>query len=396
MAHEETHPGLLPGPHLIKTMNARTLLNEIRKAGHTSRADLSRVSGLSKPTVSTILSDLEEAELVRQTGRRTGVPGPAAVLFEIRAEARHVLGIDVGREYLRAGIVNLQGKDVARSSVRSHARDGLGRVDETLELVDSLLASSGLRRSQLSQAVIGGPGIYDPERGEATLTGDLADWANTQTVDRLRSGLGANLIIENDVNAATYAEQTRGQGRGLDTFVFVSIGTGVGMGLVIDGVLHRGAHRIAGEIGYLPFSGGHGGRAADARRRGGFEAAASAAAIVRAARRAGVTGVRAARDVFDAASSGDERARHVVAEEASLIARAICSIVVIADPQAVILGGGIGQADGFVDAVQRELDLLSPVRTPVIASALGSQSVLEGCLAQGIEVCWDGLLPQAA
>src|SRR5262249_29647887 len=154
----------------------------------------------------------------------------------------------------------------------------------------------------------------------------------------------------NDVDAAALAERAHGHGRDVDSFAFVWVGTGIGMGLVLGGRLHRGAHGAAGEIGFLPFDdvdGRHAGTARDARRCGSFEAAASATGIVQAARSAGMPGPVTARDVFLAAEKGDGRAERVVADEAVLVAKAVCAIVTVIDPELIVLGGGVSQAGGF-------------------------------------------------
>jgi predicted NBD/HSP70 family sugar kinase len=190
------------------------------------------------------------------------------------------------------------------------------------------------------------------------------------------------------VDAAALAEHAQGHGREVDSFAFVSVGTGIGMGLVIGGRLFRGAHGVAGEIAYMPMSGGHGTDPADARRRGALEAAASAPAVVRAARRAGMRGQVSARRVFAAAARGDERAAAVVAEEARLVAQVLSTIVTIVDPALIVLGGGIGQAPGFADAVTGELRRIAPVMPQVRVSALGTEAVVDGCLAAGLELAW--------
>ncbi len=177
------------------------------------------------------------------------------------------------------------------------------------------------------------------------------------------------------------------------------IGTGIGMGLVIDGKLHRGVHGAAGEIAYLPISGGEGTDEQDARRRGDLEAAGSASAIVRAARRTGMRGPVSARLVFTAAAAGNAQAAAVVADEARLVARAMCAIIAVVDPELVVLGGGIGQAPGFAAAVTAQLRQLAPVMPEVRVSALGSDAVVDGCLASGADLAWTqltALLPSAA
>jgi predicted NBD/HSP70 family sugar kinase len=197
--------------------------------------------------------------------------------------------------------------------------------------------------------------------------------------------------VENDVDAATLAEREHGHGREAGTFAFVHVGTGIGMGLVIGGNLHRGVLGVAGEIAFMPISAGRGSDPQDARRRGALEASGSAAAVVRAARRAGMRGSVSARRVFAAAAAGDERAAAVVADEAELVARAICAVVTVVDPELVVLGGGIGQAPGFAAAVAAHLRSLSPVMPDVRVSALGTEAVVDGCLAAGAALAWQRL-----
>jgi predicted NBD/HSP70 family sugar kinase len=92
--------------------------------------------------------------------------------------------------------------------------------------------------------------------------------------------------------------------------------------------------------------------------------------------------------VFTAAARGDESAAAVVAEEAVLVARALCAVVTIVDPELIVLGGGVGQAPGFATAVTAELRHISPVLPDVRVSALGTDAVVDGCLASGAELAW--------
>ena len=141
----------------------------------------------------------------------------------------------------------------------------------------------------------------------------------------------------------------------------------------------------------MPISAGQGSDPDDARRRGTLEAAGSAAGVVRAARRAGMRGSVSARRVFAAAEAGDERAAAVVAGEAELVARAVCAIITVIDPELVVLGGGIGQAPGFAAAVAAQLRTLAPVLPEVRVSALGTEAVVDGCLASGADLAWQRL-----
>ena len=406
-------------PALIRALNEQLLLDHIRTSGPYSRADLARVSGLSKPTVSLALANLERAGLVRLAGQRTGLPGRTALLYEVRPEAGFVLGLDIGLRYLRGAVADLAGEVRVRLSVPVHAVTLADRVAELVALADELCARVGITRAEVTQTVVGSPGVYDPQRDLMALTGCLPGWDQPEAVIRLRAAFGPALAIENDADAAALAERALRVGQEADDFAFVHVGTGIGMGLVLGGRLHRGVHGVAGEIAFMPLGGDPQAWAdppgadaassapdervtagpegviidpAEARRRGTMEAAGGADGIVRAARRAGLTGLVTAQGVFEAAAAGDKRAAAVVAGEARLVAAAICCVISVVDPSLIILGGGIGQAPGFAEAVTAALAEIAPVLPEVKVSAHGTDVVVDGCLAEATAMAWTQLI----
>jgi predicted NBD/HSP70 family sugar kinase len=384
-------------PQLIRTMNEQLLLSQIRQLGLCSRADLARLSGLSKPTVSLALANVQRSGLVRTAGQRTGVPGRSAVLYEIRPEAGYVLGLDIGHEYLRGAVTDLTGEIRAKAESRCTAASVRKRVSELMRLADGICSAAGITRDEVTQTVLGTPGVYDPRLDAITLTGGMAGWDRPAVLADLRRAFGVNVAVENDTDAAALAEREHGHGREFASFVFVSIGTGIGMGLVLGGQLHRGAHGVAGEIAFLPIAEGPSRDVADdeVRKRGTLEAVGSAAAIVRAGRKAGLP-AQSARQVFAAAAAGEKRAATIVAAEARLVAKAICAIIAVVDPGLVVLGGGIGQAPGFAAAVSTELAQIAPVLPELRVSALGTSAVVDGCLASGADLAWRRLTAQLA
>jgi predicted NBD/HSP70 family sugar kinase len=384
-------------PQLIRALNEQLLLQHVRRAAPLSRPDLARLSGLSKPTVTLALAGLERDGLVQAAGHRTGVRGPAAVLYELRPEAAFVLALDVGREYIRGAVADLGGGVRAKLSRRASTASARARVGELAALAEELKRAAGLRRSRaVLQTVVGSPGVVDPSRGALRMASNLPGWERPLVVTELRRLLGPATVIENDVDLAALAERDHGHGRGAATFAFVSVGTGIGMGLVIDGKLHRGAHGAAGEIAYLPLSSGRGVDAGEARHRGALEAAAASSAVVRAARAQGLDGHLSARRVFAAATAGDARARAVVANEAVLVAKALATIVAVVDPELIVLGGGIGGAPGFAADVATRLERLSPLVPEIRVTALGEDAVVQGCLAAGAELAWVRILRSRA
>jgi predicted NBD/HSP70 family sugar kinase len=378
-------------PGLIRTLNEQLLLERLRGNGPVSRSELAAASGLSKPTVGLALGSLVRDELVEQAGRRAGGRGRSALLYEIRSDAGFVLGLDVGREFVRGAVADLAGTVRARESRPARSSSGVGRVRELAALADELLRDVGVRRGgALLQTVVGSPGVVEPDGRALRMAPNLPGWERPAVLRDLRRLLGAETAIENDVDAAAVAERDHGHGRDVSTFAFVSVGTGIGMGLVLEGKLHRGAHGAAGEIAFMPLADGSL-DPRDARRRGPLESAVSSAAVVKAARQAGAR-LRSARSVFAAAAAGDGPAREVVTREAVIVARALAAIVTVVDPELIVLGGGIGRAPGFAEEVAAHLTRLSPVVPEVRPSALGDDAVVDGCLAVGGEQLWERVL----
>jgi predicted NBD/HSP70 family sugar kinase len=365
-------------------MNERSVLELIRRRGPLSRAQVARESGLSKPTVSLALSGLLESALVREVGRSTGGKGPSAALYELNPGAGWVVGIDVGRHWVRAAIADISGTIVARRDERARVRSGSTLIGQIGAVAHQLAGEAGLRWSQVTQATLGTPGVFDEVRDMVAMAPNLPGWGRHGLVEAVREELGTSVAFENDVNLAALGERSRGHGRDVANFVYLWVGTGVGMGLVLEGELYRGARGAAGEIAYLPIGTGDPHDPAN-RRRGTFEEAAAAGAVVRTALDLGMAPPLTAKKVFSAARKGDPVAARVVEIEGRRLALGIAAIAPIVDPELVILGGGIGRnGDLLLEPIERELRSLSPFRPAVMVSALGDDAVLHGAVATAL------------
>lgn len=377
-------------PSLLRAINERTVLELILDIGPVSRAQIARESGLSKPTVSQALMALERAQLVREAGRSSGGKGPTALLYELNPRAGWVVGIDVGRDFVRAAIADLTGEIVARRDERARSRSANSLIAQIGDIAHGLATEAGIRWRQVTFAMVASPGVVGPTGGLA-LAYNLPGWGRQGLIEAVQRELGTNVAFENDVNLATVGEQWHGLGKNVPNFVYLHVGTGVGMGLVLNGELYRGATGAAGEIGYLPLA------AADPhdlvnRKRGALERALGASGIVGAARHLGMKPPLTPKTVFAAARKGDERALGVVGFVTERIALAIAAVVPVVDPELVILGGGIGRnGDMLLEPVERELRALSPFRPRIEISALGKDAELHGAVASALRAAQEQL-----
>jgi predicted NBD/HSP70 family sugar kinase len=398
-------PGSTPGtPRLLRAINERALLEHLRRQGPTSRAQLARDTGLSKPTVSQALANLERAGLVRVVPVEDTPPGRGrpAVLYEPDPTAGYVVGLDVGRSWLRCAVADLTGGIVARRDVPNRARSAASLVRSLTDLARQVVAGARLEWEQVVHTLIGSPGVFDPQRRRLLFAPNLPGWGQTGLVEAMRGALGPLVTVENDANLAALGESAFGQGRDVRTFAFLTVGTGVGMGVVVDGRLYRGAHGVAGEIGFLPLGadgtpGAPSAEHPDAIRRGLLEQAAAADGVVRTAQALGMAQASSAQRIFTEARAGDPVARSVVELEGQRIALVVAAITAVLDPELVVLGGGIGHnLDLLREPLTQRLHALTPLRPRIVASELGADAVLLGAVATALDLAREQVFQQRA
>jgi len=385
-------------PRLLRAHNERAVLEHLRAAGPSSRPDLARIAGLSKPTVSQALANLQSAGLVRPVGPATPSLGRTAMLYEADPTAGYVVGVDIGRDWIRIAAADLSGEIVARRDERNRARSATALVRSVGEVAHDVVAAAGLTWKRVAHTVVGGPGVFDPDSDRLSLAPNVPGWSRPGVMSTLREALPPTVTLDNDANLAAVGERTYGSGRDARTFVYVSVGTGIGMGVIIDGELYRGAHGAAGEVGYLPLGAEADVPAGpDVRRRGILEEAASADAVVRTATRLGMAGATSAKRVFAAARAGDELALAAVGAEADRLALVVGTVAAIIDPEFVLLGGGIGSnIDLLRPPLERRLAELTPLAPPVAEGELGPDATVLGAVASALDTARDLVFEQRA
>jgi predicted NBD/HSP70 family sugar kinase/ribosomal protein S25 len=343
-------------PALLRTINERAVLDEIRESAPISRAELARRTGISKPTVSLALRALLEDGLVRETTQEPDRPHFGAVYYEAEPEAAAVLGVDLGARVIRAAVCDLSGETRALRELPSRGSVDK-RIEALAELKDALLAEAGIPGGLVDRAVVGVPAVVDPHDGRVS-DADIPGLESGDLRTRLAERLGVTVTLENDVNLAALGSARRGVAQGVDDFAFVLVGEGLGAAVVLGGTLHRGVNGAAGEL--------------DAVRRGQAEDADPCAGAI-ASYAEGLTG------------SGEEIARAVVAETARRIALHVVALAATLDLPLVVLGGSVGGNPELLEPVRRRLEEWLAFPPRVEGAALGDGAVLTGALAAGVD-----------
>ncbi|WP_345412232.1 ROK family protein [Pseudonocardia xishanensis] len=278
-----------------------------------------------------------------------------------------VLGIDVGGTKIASGLVDPAGRTEQLHRVRVE-----GRGEQALAQVVAV-ARGYLERHPVAAVGVAVPGGVDPVSRTVVAAPNLG-WTGLDLAGLLRAELGCAVTVENDGNAAAWAEHRFGAGAGSATTVLVTVGTGLGCGLVLGGRLHTGDRGLGGELGHLLLV--PDGRACVCGSRGCWEQYASGSALAAEARDRGWSAAPfTAEDVLDAAAA-DPVAAEVVDRVASRLAHGLTVLGACFDAGRILLGGGLGTDPRFLGRVRAGLERIAPpsaVRTPVVveAAALG-------------------------
>ena len=193
---------------------------------------------------------LVDLGLLRRVGRTSGLPGPSAQLYDVNPRAGWVLSLDVGREWVRAALVDLTGAVVGRCATRTPRTTAKAVISQLRQAAETLTAEAGISLEDINQVVVGTPGVLRPGADHLSLAPQLAGWESPKVIPAIRDALVAPVVFENDVNMAAVGEHVHGVAQDSEDFVLLSVGTGVATGVFVDGALRRGAAGLAGEIAF--------------------------------------------------------------------------------------------------------------------------------------------------
>lgn len=233
-------------PEDTRRANRSLLLRALHHGGPASRAELSKLMGVTPPTVSSLVKDLLNEGVLDELGRTSGSIGKPATMVGIEPDSRHVIAVSLSEPNQFVGaVVNLAGKVVARRTYEREDRTGDDAIALVAKICDDLTAIAD--RPSLGIG-IASPGIVEPSG--TVLRAARLGWQNVALARELGAHTRQPVHVINDANAAAMAELTFGQPTSTN-LVLVRIDQGVGAGLVLDGALFRGARSASGEIGHV-------------------------------------------------------------------------------------------------------------------------------------------------
>ena len=370
----------------VRRHNLGVVLRHIAERGPRSRAAIAQETGLNKTTVSSLVGELIEFGLVRETEfELRGTVGRPALPVELSGHRVVGLGLEVGIDFLAVRADDLGGAERHRALVAGDNRDR--PMDEVLDDLAGMTADAlaVLADADLSiaGAVIALPGLVDSS-GSLLVAPNLG-WTDVSVPELLGARLGPRVLplrADNEANLGALAELWQGAGRQLRDFIYVSAElAGIGAGIVVDGELFRGARGFGGELGHMtvdPL-----GPLCACGSRGCVETHVALGPLLAAAGLEPGAGVQ---ELAECAESGDERTLEALAAAGHWLGVGIASAANLVNPRGIVVGRYLATlAPWITPGIEEELDarvLSSKWDGPaVLTSALGAEVAVRGASA---------------
>ena len=274
-------------------------------------------------------------------------------------ETPYVVGIDIGGQTTKMGIVDMRGQVLSQTVIRTDTHTEVENyVDDVADALDKIIKESG------SEGKIRGIGIGAPNANYYTGTIENAvnlSWGGTKSIPfaellSARTG-GMKVALTNDANAAAVGEMTYGAARGMKNFIMITLGTGVGSGIVINGEVVYGHDGFAGELGHTCAVRDNG-RLCNCGKTGCLETYCSATGVARTAREwltlsdepsvlRSLDNI-SSKDVYEAAKEGDKIALKIFEFTGKMLGQSFADFVAFSSPEAIVLFGGLARAKEFL------------------------------------------------
>ena len=387
----------------LRERNLSSVLNYIFfHKSKASRAKLAARVGLNKSTASSLVQELIERDLLRETGKnQEGAIGRPATFLEINSQAGFIIGVDLSVDFVFVKVTDFCGRPVWEEKFTIEAKIVQANViAKMLELVNKAISVCNEKNQRILGLGLAVPGLVDTNRDNLIYAPHL-DWKGVPFRKLLYESTGLHDIhIENDANAATIGEHIYGVARRTGDFIFVFVGKGIGSGLFLDGKLYRGRDGYAGEIGHLPIISEPFNNVCDCGKLGCWESYANESTIIKR------TNARLEKShskiilalmeeqhapisisiLKQAADVGDQESLEIFSEAGEAIGIGISGLINIFNPDKVIVGGPISISGKYllpaiIKSVKRHTLTDLNQHVEILLSEFGSDAVVIGAIA---------------
>ena len=333
--------------HQTRTFNQQLVLRALHDHSPRSRADLARLTGLTRTSVGDLVGTLIDDGLIEEVGRGRSSGGRSPILLRVAPDGRHAIGLDLGEAQFSGAVVNLRGEILRSIDLPLEGRNSDAAVELVGQLVDALRADD---RCPLLGIGIGAPGIIDSSTGTVRWSVNL-NWADLRLGPLLEERYGVPVVVANDSHAAALAELTFFRRPRPNNLIVIKVGRGVGAGIILNGQLFQGDGYGAGELGHV--AAGTADTPCRCGRNGCLETTSSMRALVDAAR-AVEPSITDERGLVTAFLAGVTSVRRIAFDAARDLGLAVGWLIGVLNVRHVLLVGPVAQlGDEWLGEVRR-------------------------------------------
>ncbi len=364
-----------------KLENIRSVFDLIRSHKTMTRLELSEKTKLSLPTITRIIVNLQDLNLIEEEKQASAGLGRRTSVLKVSPSAKYSYGIHIDKKSLNLGIVGLNNSIIANKKIPfdSYLNSAKKVIEESGIRLNELATQYQIPLEQVVSVGIALPGIINPTEGIQEFSPQLG-WKGLPLRSLATEILKLPVIIENDLNCHAYGESLLGVEGNPFTAVFINIGSGVGAAYVENNVVFKGSFNSAGEIGHTKID--TGGILCDCGGTGCLQTHMSEWAIVNKARKINPK-VTSSKEVFDYMNEGYAWASSIIFDLINYTSIAFGLLVALYDPHVIVVGGElIDQNPAFFDyLVNRYSDTESShmiIKRKLLKSRSGGKSVFYG------------------
>ncbi|WP_243299538.1 ROK family protein [Bacillus litorisediminis] len=370
---------------LMKSVNKSIVLNKIRTCEPISRAQIAKETNLTPPTVSSIVKELMEQGLVRESTLGESTGGRKPTMLHINSDSFFVIGVDAGPQKIECILSDLTGKVYQRASgpinrpltneqFISLLKENIYALYNTMEVGQDKIIGIGIAMH----------GAVDVETG-TSLVAPILKLRNIPLKEVLEEEFNLTVKIENDARAMALGESWFGGHGDVESMVAVNIGRGVGAGIVLNGKLFHGAEGIAGELGHMIID--INGKTCECGNKGCLQTLVSGEAIAeRAATEIKECQRLTGEEIFRLAQEGNESCIHLLQRTGEIIGIGLTNLIHLVNPRKIVLGGGVMGSEKFIlpevlHTIQQRALTNEAKQTEIVVTRLGQDATLLGAVS---------------
>ena len=390
---------------LIRQINLAVILDQLRESAPLSRAALAEKTGLNKTTVSSLVSELIEQNLVVETGLGSTRIGRPSVQLTLNPKAGFLVSIEVGVNFISVIAADFAPHIIYKlnKSIDPN-QDQQEIIEQVLVLLKHVISENQQMYGRLLGVAVGVPGLVDFAKGVVLIAPNL-HWSDVQLVEILRENVSAPVLLDNEANLAALGEVHFGAARGYGEVLYISAGMGLGGGIVFNGTVMRGVTGFAGEFGHMTIDAE--GALCGCGNRGCWETQASQRALFGVIRTAAASGQKTlltdlARGnlnnlsmdhVVEAAKAGDELCLQALRRIGSSLGIGIASLTNAFNPELVVVGGPLSLAWEWLEPeIHGEVRRRALGWHQTAARIVPARHGVDACVMGGVAAIYDLIL----